>query len=743
MLDLIEYTIRNPASSDCDENSPFVYRHTHESVVHLLPGLLKHISYRLDYLPQCCDLLWELGRDNNHNLNNNAIGILIEIASYNIDKPIIVQKIILEAVNRWIERPDAYDHLHSPLEILEPLLEKSGDSHRLEDHRKVVVTPFNVILIEPVQDIRKHTLKIIEESTYSDQTKTVVRAIESLGKGLRLKIPINRKGAQNLDIEQAQWVPERSEILEIIDKLAQRMVDPLIHLQIIKTLRWHALHDSSPTIKATAREIIDSIPKSFDLRLTQALTDSFYHEWLDDEEHLRRELEERMQHVSKLNKTLAEEFIEKYPDAVEGVKRLNSNLELIKSNNVKVNPVEFLFSISEINSEYAANACDFLIRTPNFDLVSYLDLLLFEIRKVNLSRGLTIAKQALKSKQMKICLAIARIYYKGWAKELSSDDIDIIKELLIYPNLEVRRIAIGSLLRIYQSNPQNAMTIINNIYIYNYVSLAAELFNIFNNRSGIPYDKLNDLQLEILLKELEPIKEIDDHHIREFLKYISKKSPRSLIQFLINRIEYEKRDADFKNWDDIRNWHKRYIAIPYQGLSEELANLHESAEYKDILRKIRDAMVRNDENLNLRFSDLFKEISFGFNQVSLDVLNEWINSGNEREIVAASELLRDAPSELVLEHFDFVANILDKAYKVGYDCYRKICGILFEATLRGGSTRAFGEPDPRDIHLRDQANKILNELMMGSPEYRFYNLLKEHAENSINRDLKKDEELLD
>jgi hypothetical protein len=598
-------------------------------------------------------------------------------------------------------------------------------------------------LDERIQEIRKQALKIIEESTYSDRTKTVIRAIESLGKGLSSNLPIRGRGEQNLEVEQAQWVPEQLDILEIIDKLAQRMVDPLIHLEIIKTLRWHAFYDSSPTIKAKAREIIDSIPKSFDLRLAQALTDSFYNEWLDDEEPLRRELDERMRHISQLNKTLAEEFIGLYPDSIEGVKRLNSNLELIKISNMKVNPGEFLFSISEINWEYAAKACDFLIRTPDFDLASYLDLLLFEIRKANLARGLAIAKQALKGRQTKICLAIARAYHKGWAKESSSDDIDLIKELLIYPNLDVRGFAIGSLRRIYQSNPQNAMTIIDNIYIYNYVSLAGELFNIFNDRYGIPYDKLNDLQLEILLKKLEPIKEMDEHHIREFLKYISKKMPQSLIQFLINRIEYEKMDNNLTNWDDVRNWRKRYMAIPYQGLSEELANLYESAEYKDILRQIRDAMIRSDEDIIFRFSDLFREVSFGFNQVSLDVLNEWIDSGNEGKIVAAGELLKEASPELTLENFDFVTNILDKAYKAGYDCYRKICDILFRVTLSGGSTRAFGEPDPRDIHLRDQATKILGGLMIGSPEYRFYDLLKEHAENSINHDLKKDEELFD
>jgi hypothetical protein len=110
---------------------PLIYRHTHESVVHLLPELIKHVSYTLDYLPRCCDLLWELGRDDNQNIQTNAISILSGIASYDIDKPIIIQENILEAVKRWIESPDVHDHLHSPLEILEPLLQKGGNSHHV------------------------------------------------------------------------------------------------------------------------------------------------------------------------------------------------------------------------------------------------------------------------------------------------------------------------------------------------------------------------------------------------------------------------------------------------------------------------------------------------------------------------------------------------------------------------------------------------------------------------------------
>lgn len=735
VLDLIEYTICNPSSIEDEKDLITYIKHDHEDLLRVLPELLKKVSFTVDYLPRCCDILWEIGRDDNKKAN--AIDTLILIANYDIDKPIIFQKNILDAIIRWIKLPNAHDYLHSPLEILDQLLKKDGASHHANSRFEFVYQPF-IINIESVQDIHKQVLNILEECTYSPKTKTVIRAIESLEEALHTAN--GHKREKDIEKEQSQWIPEQLEILKIINELTIRTTDPLIHLNILNTIRWHANHHPTPIIKEKTQAILNLIPNSFELRLMQALYNSSYVEILDE---VDCGYEERLHRIDEINEALAKEFCEIFPDAVNGVNELNRCLEIFKNNGIVIQPNRFLFSISETNSYYASNACDFLIERPSFYLASYLDWLLFGIRKANICSGLNIAKRAVQSKKLGFCLAIARLYKRRWAEKPLSDDIDIIKELLVYPNLEVRQNAIGSLGSIFRSDPQVATDIIIKIYIYNYEILAEELFRLMNDRYGIPYDNFNAEQLESLLKKLEPVKEIDEHVIRMFLKYISRRLPHSLIHFLINRIEYEKRINDFVNWNNIKNWSRRYTAIPFDGLGEELASISENVEYKDMLKEIRDLVIGKNDNINSSFSKLFREISFGFNQDSLEVLDEWTNSGNKKKIEASGEILSEVSSDFIFNHSEFVANLLNSAYNAGHDTYKHICNNLFEAIVRGASITAPGEPDPKYTKLHDQTVEILGNLRLGSPEYQFYSSLKETADRSIKHGLKRDEELFD
>ena len=64
MLALAEYAMRNPNFQDDETaNGNRYMRFTHSDVLRQLPTLLRRISYTLTFLPRCCQLLWELGRD--------------------------------------------------------------------------------------------------------------------------------------------------------------------------------------------------------------------------------------------------------------------------------------------------------------------------------------------------------------------------------------------------------------------------------------------------------------------------------------------------------------------------------------------------------------------------------------------------------------------------------------------------------------------------------------------------------
>src|SRR5262249_49137267 len=154
------------------------HRFTHVDVVQRLPELLKWISRTLDYLPCCADLLWELGRD-----EDRAMSVLADMASYHLDKPFAVNQAVVEAVRRWLREPDAHDHRHSPLDVLDPLFAKTGHTSYSEGYQ-IAIRPFKLDR-EEVEALRNGALGIVRECAFSANPKVALRALRSLDNALR------------------------------------------------------------------------------------------------------------------------------------------------------------------------------------------------------------------------------------------------------------------------------------------------------------------------------------------------------------------------------------------------------------------------------------------------------------------------------------------------------------------------------------------------------------------------------
>ena len=70
VLRLIELAIGRP-SVDAGEGGSSQYGDSsHQDVLYRLPSLLQNVGFTLKYLPRCCDLLWQLGRDDARPMNS-------------------------------------------------------------------------------------------------------------------------------------------------------------------------------------------------------------------------------------------------------------------------------------------------------------------------------------------------------------------------------------------------------------------------------------------------------------------------------------------------------------------------------------------------------------------------------------------------------------------------------------------------------------------------------------------------
>jgi len=732
VLALVEYAMHNPTTTPEVEKLSRLYQYTHADVLNELSELLRAISYTLDYLPRCCDLLWELGRDDRRPLNQHPehpIRVLADLASYEFDKPLMVNQTVLDAVQRWLKEANVHNHIHSPLDILDPMLAKISLSTRSADYK--IVWHTTVVSRDKTQSIRERVLQLVVQCAFSDRLKVVLRALKSLDEALRE--PHGFFGQEISKDDREQWRPEQIQILEQLSKLAEQPIDPLVHLHILETLIWHSRHGQSDEVKQKARAIIYSIIDSFELRLTKVLKQSYDWESCTEEGEDKQEwYKDRLQKAEQKRRTVAEEFLQKYQKANAGTQILNKRLSTMKSCNIHPEPQLFIGELGHLDRNYAALMCEDIIKEPDCPLSEYISPLLCNVRALDVERALTLYKKALDSGNSYLCFSVAQVYSRSfWAENPEPGDLDIVNKLLIHPDLRIKRTAIDSLRVLGRFKARLAIDMMLTVDIGENMQLASEMCMAFSEEFGIPPDTLNPDDIKALLSKLEIVKNIDDYHISEFLALMSDKDACSVVQLLMNRVA--KSEIESSN----------YQPLPYHGFQPNLSGLADNEDLPMLLRKIRDCALKSTWQFHFWIPKLFKEVSLGYSPVSLGILSEWIYTGEADKIEAASLLLSEAAPSFVFSHVDFIANVLEHASIAGNKCYQKVSYNLLRSATNETRIGIPGAPMPQDITLRDQASATAGRFIVGGPVNRFYSSLAEYAEASIRDQLARDEERLD
>lgn len=396
VLQIVEFALRNPAQHD-DEGTK-LYQFPQGSVLSKLPELLKRISYTLDYLPRCCELLWELGRDDSRPTGPNpghGMRILEDFAGYDLGKPITVNKIVVEAVGRQIVTPDAHDHAHSLFTILNGVLQKSAHTSHSEGHR--IVSRAFVVSRENTAQVRAEALRLVMSGALSERLSVSLKAIQSLKIALQDPAAYYDMVITNEVLEE--WEPDTLEVLDLFDELIGKTTRPLIHLEIIEAIRWHAHLHKLPSVRQRALEVLSHIPETHDLCLMRALTNGYdFYTGLNDSD-LNASYEARQKEISDARQLAVDEFLGRFPDAVEGMQQLNYLLmEIAEATDKQPQPWAFLQQLAGTDMNYAAAMCEAIMESPESILAPHLADLLPFVNHADTKRASDIARRVIASK---------------------------------------------------------------------------------------------------------------------------------------------------------------------------------------------------------------------------------------------------------------------------------------------------------------------------------------------------------
>ncbi|PAX60516.1 caspase family protein, partial [Brunnivagina elsteri] len=515
----------------------------HNTVLNQLPEIFKRIGYTLNYLLPCCNILWELGRDDNRERYfqyRHPIDVLTELAKYDINKKIIFNQTVLEAARQWLKKTDAHSHTHSPLDILDILLKKNESSTFMEGSSLLV--NYFAIDSQKTQKIREQVLSLICDCFRSNEPKIILRALSSLEKAL--KEPTDRLSGKKDSKQCEKWLPEQLKILELISIFIDQKNSALINLEVIRILNYYVHLGYSEIVRKKALKIINLIPNTFELRFIGVLAYINELDWLINNKgkfdlHSEKlNWQERDKRVEQLSTNVAQEFLKRYPDAKSGVQALDKELIIIQNcgfdNRTGSLFLDTFLKITQ--AEYIAQMCEGIIELPESPLAKNFASLLYKLRKFDEHRAIKFTQLAVDTNFTLLCSSVAEKIW-AWRNNLQSADLDIIKKLLIHDDIEVKKSAIASLYMMRDSQPELVNMMALEIKIGSNTKLAIELCKIFNRKYGISPDSLSNEELKILLAKLEPVSDISNYQITEFLTDCFERVPRLIVQVLLKRIQ--------------------------------------------------------------------------------------------------------------------------------------------------------------------------------------------------------------
>lgn len=733
VLELVEYAVHNPATTPEPEWTSHFHPFTHDHVRRKLPEVIRRVAYSYRHLPRCCDLLWELGRDDDRKLNpypDHAMRVLTDLAEYDPDKPPGYNQVVLEAAGRWVESPDAHAHLHSPLDVLDPLLAKSGTSVRGQRHG-FVMRAFHWSR-EATGPLREGALKLIQKCLESGEVRVVVRALRSLEEALREPVPYLNMPVTADD--SARWTPDRLGVLAVLEDFAARTAQPIFLLRVQEILRAASAYGLSDEVKQRAARALAAIPDSFELRITSLLCKKNHHDLCfpdGDDDDEKPSWQERQERVNAFSRTVASEFITRHPRAEDGFTDLNARMNEVQQSGGEAQPWLLAHAIWEANGAYSDQLCELTLKSPDCPLGGTFGALLAKLRRRDEKRAQELIREAVQGGNLVLCRAVANEYWtQGWLANPSPDDLRVMEDFISHPDFGVKRLALIALPALAQPQPRAAVALALKADVGQNDRLADELCGMFTRQAGgIDPALLTDADVDAVLTKLEAISTLDDHHVHQFLAHAAKRRPQGVVALLLNRIGRE----DLQPGGGGR-------ALPFDGFHLQLQGLVDSDQYQQFMRVVRDRMLGAKGADRFWLPRLFKELSLNFSPASLQVLGEWVTSGDPGKVEVVGSLVSEASPNFVFEQVGFVTTLLDRASKAGNTCHRRVLCALGDSAKSHSKQGVSGRPFPEDIALRDRAAGVAKSLTPGTPIRRFFEYLNKYAEAQIRDQSLRDEE---
>jgi len=263
--------------------------------------------------------------------------------------------------------------------------------------------------------------------------------------------------------------------------------------------------------------------------------------------------------------------------------------------------------------------------------------------------------------------------------------------------------------------------------------LAEGLCEALDPQFGISPILLSKTQAKRLLQKLVPIGDVTHqaYHFSQVLGFLAERMPELLFDFFLKRIHFAtKRERSGMS----------YSAIPF-GLEGLFSCIDGTPVHEVLLRKVSHYLATRKNGLrSYWYTELFKLIAGSFGGAVLKVISELELECTDASYQTIALLLSNAPHGFVFHEKHFCAQLLERALRVSQKSHDHVAATLAASAETGTFTFASGQPSPRHVSIRDNANALAEEFKARPVVASFFRNLAQHAQITIDDMRRRDEE---
>jgi hypothetical protein len=255
VFELVTRVLDQP-QHEVDESS--FTRFTHVDVQRAAAPLIRTCAAATpELLAESLDRLWDLARVDPRPPNqdgNHPARLLEDIAQLGSNDAATTAT-LLEAVERWLAIPDVPRSPRTPVEILTPLVAKSGYTTD-PGHRSIAMHPY---LIAPgkVRSLRDQVRGLLERTASDGPVRRTVSAVEVLCTALHE--PVGYFGQSVPDEAALEWEDDDLASIDSLQRIAETTSEPLVRLCMRDQLDWLARYSHSPAVRTAAFGVATSV----------------------------------------------------------------------------------------------------------------------------------------------------------------------------------------------------------------------------------------------------------------------------------------------------------------------------------------------------------------------------------------------------------------------------------------------------------------------------------------------------